>query len=65
MKLVDQEAIQVFGGAELLLRQALVVRNTDLAGSQAIQARGEHITQELDGIVGALGEFGHVEQHRL
>ena len=57
MELVNQEAIETFCGAKFCLRQALVIGHADLACRQTIKPRGEHIAQELDGIVGALGQF--------
>ena len=33
-----------------------------MARAQLVKPRGEHVAEELDGVVGALGEFVHVEQ---
>src|SRR5215467_9977879 len=62
VELLDHEAVEVFGGLELFFDQVFVVGDSDFLRAQFVEARGEHITEELDGVVGVLGEFGDVEQ---
>ena len=60
VELLDHETVEVFGGVELFLDQIFVVGYADFLGAQLVKPRGEHVAQELDGIVGTLGEFVHV-----
>ena len=62
VELLDHEAVEVFGGLEFFLDEVFVVGDADFLGAEFVEARGEHVAEELDGVVGALGEFVHVEQ---
>ena len=48
---------------QLFLDQVFVVGHSDFGGAEFVEARGEHVAEKLDGVVGALGEFVDVEQH--
>src|SRR5580704_4299803 len=63
VELVDHESVEVFGGLELFFDQIFVVGDADFGGAKFVEARGEHVAEELDGVVGALGEFVDVEQY--
>ena len=65
MELVNQEAVEIFGSAKFFSRQTLVIGYAYLACSQPIKARGEHVAQKFDRIVGALSQFRDVEKHSL
>ena len=60
VELVDHEAVEVFGGLEFFLDEVFVVGDADFLGAEFVEARGEHVAQELDGVVGALGQFVYV-----
>src|SRR5271169_214125 len=62
VELVDHEAVEFFGGVDFLVDQVLVVGDADLQRGDFIEASGEHVAQELDGVVGALGQFSDIEQ---
>lgn len=62
VELVDHEAVEVFGGVDFLGNEVLVVGDADLGGGEAVEARGEHVAEEFDGVVGVLGEFHDLEQ---
>src|ERR1700732_3375009 len=63
MKLLDHEAVELFGGVNFLVDQVFVVGDADLRRGNFVEARGEHVAQELDRVVGALGQFVHIEQY--
>ena len=62
VELLDHEAVEIFGGVEFFLDQVFVVGDSDFLGAEFVETRGEHIAEELDGVVGVLGEFVDVEQ---
>src|SRR5450755_3883983 len=62
VELVHHKAVKVFGGVQLLVDQVFVVGHADLGGGQFVQAGGKHVAEKFDGIVGALGQFVHIEQ---
>jgi hypothetical protein len=62
VELLDHEAVEVFGGVEFFFDQVFVVGDSDFLGTEFVEAGGEHVAQELDGVVGTLGEFVDVEQ---
>src|SRR5450755_2769465 len=63
VELVHHEAVKVFGGVQLLVDQVFVVGNAYLGCRQLVQAGGKHVAEKFDGVVGALGQFVHVEQN--
>src|ERR1039457_2824329 len=63
VKLLDHKVVQFFGSLELSLRQVLVVGDTDFGCGQLVEPGGKHIAEELDRVVGALGQFRYVEEH--
>ena len=63
--LLDHVAVQAFGGLELLGDEVAVVGDADLAGRQPVEAGGEHVAEELDGVVGVLAQFGNFKENRL
>src|SRR5579863_37146 len=65
VELLHHEAVKIFGGLQLFLDQVFVVGHTDFLRRQFIEAGGKHVAEELDGVVGALGEFADVEQHGM
>src|SRR5580700_4064224 len=62
VELVDHEAVEVFGGLQLFFDQVFVVGDSDLGGAEFVEAGGEHVAEEFDGVVGALGQLVYVEQ---
>src|ERR1019366_5054861 len=62
VELVDHEAVEFFGGVDFLVDQVLVIAHADLGRGYFVEACREHVAQELDGVVGALGQFVHIEQ---
>src|ERR1700758_4855561 len=62
VELVDHEAVEIFGGLQLLFDEVFVVRHSDLLRAQLVEPGREHVAEELDGVVGAFGEFVHIEQ---
>ena len=65
VELVDHEAVELFGGADLLGYQVLVVGHADLGGGELVKTRREHVAEKLDGVVGVFGELGDVEKHGM
>src|SRR5580765_1011426 len=65
IELFDHEAVEVFGGVKFFLYQIFVIRHANFLRAQLVQPRGKHVAQELDGVIGALGEFVHIEQHGM
>src|SRR5271169_3100983 len=65
VELVDHEAVEFFGGVDFLVDQVFVVGDADLRRGNFVEAGREHVAQELDGVVGALGQFVHIEQDGL
>src|SRR5579863_9540689 len=63
VELLDHEAVEIFGGLQLFFDQVFVVGHSDFRGGEFVEAGGKHVAEELDGVVGALGEFVDVEQH--
>src|SRR5215469_3131999 len=63
VELIDHEAVELLGRMHLLRDQVFVVGHANLRSRQLVEAGGKHVAQELDGVVGVLGEFVHVEQH--
>src|SRR5580700_4118957 len=63
VELLNHEAVEVFGGLEFFFDQVFVVGDSDFGGAEFVEARGKHVAEELDGVIGALGEFVDVEQH--
>ena len=63
VELIDHEVVELLSGAQLLLYQVLVVRYADFRCRQLVEAGGKHVAEELDGVVGAFGQFTDVEQH--
>src|SRR5258705_4403513 len=62
VELVHHETVEVFGGIELLLHQVLIIRHANFSCGQPVQTGRKHVAQELDGIVGALGELRNIQQ---
>src|SRR6266576_6415195 len=62
VELLDHEAVEIFGGVEFFFDQVFVVGHSDFLGAEFVEAGGKHVAEKLDGVVGALGEFVHVEQ---
>ena len=62
MKLLHHEAIELFGRPELFIHQVLVIRYANFTGCETVEACGEHVTQEFDGVIHALGQLHNVEQ---
>src|ERR1022692_1284323 len=62
VEFVDHEAVELFGGLQFLLDEVFVVGDADFGGGEFVEAGGKHVAEEFDGVVGALGEFAHVEQ---
>lgn len=65
VELIDHEAVEIFGGIDFLLDEVLVIGNAYLGGSEAIETRCEHVAEELDGVVGVLGEFHDLKQYGM
>src|SRR6202163_152408 len=65
VELVHHEAVEVLSGLQFLVDQVFVVGNADLRSCKLIQAGGKHVAEKLDGVVGALGQFVHVEQNGM
>ena len=63
MEFFNHEIVKFISGVELFLHQGLIVGDAKLAGAQLIDAGKEHVADELERVVGALGEFGHVDEH--
>src|SRR5271157_1532383 len=63
VELLHHEAVEIFGGLQFFFDQVFVVGHSDLGRAQLVQARREHVAEEFDGVVGALGQFVYVEQH--
>src|SRR5713226_5643818 len=62
VELVHHEAVEVLGGLQFLVDQVFVVGHAYLGGGELIQASGKHVAEKLDGVVGALSQFVHIEQ---
>src|SRR5271170_2205195 len=62
VEFVDHEAVELFGGLQLLLDQVFVVGDADFQRRELVEAGGEHVAEELDGVVGALSQLAYVEQ---
>src|SRR5580658_8997342 len=65
IELIDHVVIQLLGGLQLLRDEVLVIGHTDSGCGQAVETGGKHIAEELDGVVGTLGELHHIEQNRM
>ena len=65
LETVDQEAVQVFGSVQLLVYQALVIVHANFGCSQPVKARGEHVTEKLDGVVGTFDKLIHFDGDAL
>src|SRR5437899_10929306 len=65
VELIHHEAVKLFGGLQLLVNQVFVIRYTNLGSGQLIEARGKHVAQELNGIVGVLGKLGDIQKNRV
>src|SRR5580700_2572558 len=63
IEFVHHEAVELFGGLQFLLDEIFVVGHADFRGGEFVEAGGKHIAEELDGVIGALGQFAHVEQN--
>src|SRR5262245_21188814 len=61
VEFVDHEFVELAGGAQLLFHQVAVVVDSDASCRQAISPRVEHVAEELDRVVDALGELGNLE----
>src|ERR1700758_1458331 len=57
VELIDHELVEIFRGVNFLLDEILVIGDADFGGRKLVEARCEHVTQELDGVVGMLGEL--------
>src|SRR5262249_56141390 len=62
IELVDHEPVKLFGGAQFLRNQVFVVRNSHFGCRQLVQTGGKHVRQELDRVVGVLGQLGHIQE---
>jgi hypothetical protein len=62
VELLDHVVVELLGGTELLGDEIFIVRDADLGGGQLVEARRIHVAQELDGVVGMLGELGDIEK---
>lgn len=62
VELLAPAVVELFGGTELLGAEILVVRNADFGGGELVEAGGNHVAEELDGVVGMLGELGDIEE---
>src|ERR1700674_1829406 len=62
MKLLDHEAVELFGSVDFLVDQVFVVGDAALGCGNFVEGPGEHVAEELYGVVGALGQFVHIEQ---
>src|ERR1700733_8124164 len=62
VELVHHEAVKIAGRVQLLSHKILVIRHAHLGGGEPVESCGEHIAEELDGIVGVLGELHHLQQ---
>src|SRR5579859_948980 len=63
VELLDHELVEVFGGLQFFFDQVFVVGHADLGRAQLVKPRRKHVAEELDGVVGALGELVDVEQN--
>src|SRR5579864_6642731 len=62
VELLHHEAVEILGGLQLFLDQIFIVEHAHLLSAQLVESRRKHIAQELDGVVGTLSEFVHIEQ---
>ncbi len=53
VELVDHEVIELLGSLQFLLHQIFVIGHADSGGRQLVQTSGEHVAEELDGVVGS------------
>src|ERR1035437_7998225 len=65
IEFVHHEAVELFGGLQFLLDEIFVVGHADFRGGEFVESGGKHIAEKLDGVVGALCQFAHVEQNSV
>ena len=65
MELFRHELVEVGGGLKLVVHQTSVLVRAHFFSSEFEDAGSEHVAQELDGSVGAFGEFAGVEANAI
>src|SRR5260221_5955628 len=61
VEFVDHELVELAGGAQLFVHQLAVIGDSDAGRGQAVSAGVEHVAEEFDRIVDALGKLGDLE----